>query len=678
MADSDRSRRDRDARVATLQGGAQVLRRVRRRLGALFPARPAGPDSPSVDVAALRAAYAAGALAAAPESFALVRVLGGDLEPRHRRGQTRDNLAFTLAHEPPLADCDKRWVVNRIADPEEEAAILAMLAAHGQPALRLPFEAEAYARAGWNTAALPDPGLLTGPGWDRLDAAARERLVLALYAAKNAYAMNNNGARNAALADGRARAKWTLPWDGNCFVTAAAWDAIRAAVTAEPWRPYFVTPMARVPDNAALLDPGFAPDPVEEPQLIFRRDAVESFDEAFVYGRRPKVELFWRLGAPGEWDRWRDDPWDPPRRPRAAEAEQAGVAGWTARLGSGRSALEGPERASFLDRGAARRAAIVATLDRLDTGLAPPDPDPAGLTCYSAAALAGLRDGPPDAPLRARIVADAEAALGRGPYSVVHKTTLPPSGDAHDYWHPAPYWWPRRFLPRGRPYVQRDGERVPGTRLYEPESDRYDRTRLQRLFDDVTALALAAEVAGRADAAAHAARLLQTWFVDPATRMSPHLRFAQVRLGWNRDEGVGTGVIEFKDLYYMLDAVRLLTRSDALDAAARDGLAAWFTAYLGWLLASPQGARERASANNHATYYDLQVASIAAWLGERTALRDALVRGQEPPRRSTRSRPSLVPIQSPPSLASAMSQTTRMPAAGAKAWPICRRSGSNS
>src|SRR5690606_17962942 len=222
----------------------------------------------------------------------------------------------------------------------------------------------------------------------RLGAAARERLWLALYRRKNAYAMNNNGARNLALADGRTSAKWILPWDGNCLVTPAAWGALRAAVSARPWLPYFTVPMARVPDNATLLDPDFVPNPVEEPQIVMRADAAERFDEEFVYGRRPKVELFWRLGVPGEWDRWRDDPWDPPRNPRAAGAGQVGSAGWVARLGSGRDGLAREDKASFLGRGTARRQAILATLARLADGITPVDPDPAGLPCYSSHALA--------------------------------------------------------------------------------------------------------------------------------------------------------------------------------------------------------------------------------------------------------------------------------------------------
>jgi hypothetical protein len=85
---------------------------------------------------------------------------------------------------------------------------------------------------------------------------------------KNNYVINNNGARNAALRDGKTRAKWVLPWDGNCFLTERAWSEIVTQVRARPYLKYFTVPMARTTDNAALLDPpstrtGFrAADPV--------------------------------------------------------------------------------------------------------------------------------------------------------------------------------------------------------------------------------------------------------------------------------------------------------------------------------------------------------------------------------------------------------------------------------
>lgn len=43
--------------------------------------------------------------------------------------------------------------------------------------------------------------------------------------------------------------------------------------------------------------PTMAPDTPEEPQIGFRYDSTESFQEAMRYGRRSKLELLWRLGA---------------------------------------------------------------------------------------------------------------------------------------------------------------------------------------------------------------------------------------------------------------------------------------------------------------------------------------------------------------------------------------------
>ena len=68
---------------------------------------------------------------------------------------------------------------------------------------------------------------------------------------------------------------------------------------------------------------------------------------------------------------------------------------------------------------------------------------------------------PGDAQLRAALdalVARAEEALSLGPFSVMDKTFMPPSGDKHDYASLGTYWWPDPSSPDGLPYVRRDGE----------------------------------------------------------------------------------------------------------------------------------------------------------------------------------------------------------------------------
>lgn len=67
-----------------------------------------------------------------------------------------------------------------------------------------------------------------------------------LYHEKNLYVMNNNGARNRALSIGRQMgAKWIMPFDGNCFLTASAWTEIRTTLlnSTNKQFDYYVVPM---------------------------------------------------------------------------------------------------------------------------------------------------------------------------------------------------------------------------------------------------------------------------------------------------------------------------------------------------------------------------------------------------------------------------------------------------
>lgn len=341
--------------------------------GPLFPwipweiTYPADRGNPPVaDEGSLQKAYNESELAQEPDTFVLYRIIGNDLEPRHRKGQSRENLQFILKHEPELAQCEKRWVVNRIVDTDEEQAIIDLLQAHKQRYIHIPFDLDAYSQVPWDFDGTLYPGFSQSLPFRILRKEMQTRYRIRYYRHKNNYAINNNGARNAALREGRGQAKWVLPWDGNCFVTAQAWDEIVRKVTAEPWYPYFIVPMARLTDNSRLFDPHFRPTPLDEPQILFRRDAQQEFDEAYPYGRRPKVELFWRLGIPGNWDQWGIEPWDLPCPDYAEDAGCFSTAGWVARLFSGQAHMETNDNYGDRHRRLAREDAIIAFLDQLD------------------------------------------------------------------------------------------------------------------------------------------------------------------------------------------------------------------------------------------------------------------------------------------------------------------------
>lgn len=336
---------------------------------------PPRPVCSGIDEQALKKEYLDQKLDQVADNFVLYRIIGNDLYPRHQKGQSRKNLEFIIEHEPELENCEKRWVVNRIVDRQEEKRIIDLLEKHDQKFLHLPFDPEVYAHLGWAMETFPAKDFLNSQKYQKLPLELKMRALVQTYRHKNNYVMNNNGARNAALRQGRRIAKWVLPWDGNCFLTKSAWQEITSKILAYPYYKYFIVPMTRVQDNQDLLDPDFRPEPNQEPQIIFRFEAKEEFDQSFPYGRRPKVELLWRLGVPGPWQRWKKEPWDLPFPELGAEAGQFAFAGWVARLFSGNPELEENKQLSFFKRGPARIEAIISFLNWLDQEILRPDPN---------------------------------------------------------------------------------------------------------------------------------------------------------------------------------------------------------------------------------------------------------------------------------------------------------------
>lgn len=209
----------------------------------------------------------------------------------------------------------------------------------------------------------------------------------------------------------------------------------------------------------------------------------------------------------------------------------------------------------------------------------------------------------------------AEDAMRQGPWSVTDKTQLPPSGDKHDYMSVGPYWWPDPSSPDGLPYIRRDGQT-------NPERYDYDNVRLKSMVYAVEALATAWYFTADPRYAKRAAMLLRTWFLDPATKMHPHLQYAQAIKGIS--EGRDIGIIDTAALVRLVDAIGLLQLSDAWTDADQAAAQRWFRAYLDWLLTSSHGRSESQRNNNHAVWYAAQVASFALFVGDQDTARQLL------------------------------------------------------
>jgi len=236
---------------------------------------------------------------------------------------------------------------------------------------------------------------------------------------------------------------------------------------------------------------------------------------------------------------------------------------------------------------------------------------------YLQAARRRIRDGDKSlAPALAGLDRDAQRALNAGPFSVVHKQATPPSGDKHDYMSQAPYFWPNPDTTNGLPYIRRDGER-------NPEINRFpDHRVMDEMVEAVETLALSYYLDGNNAYASKAAELLRAWFLDPATRMNPHLQYAQAIPGINTGRGIG--LIETRGLTRVVDAIGLLTGSKALTEADQRGLQEWFDKFLRWMRESQNGRDEAAAKNNHGTYYDVQAASFALFVDRQDLAREVL------------------------------------------------------
>lgn len=209
-------------------------------------------------------------------------------------------------------------------------------------------------------------------------------------------------------------------------------------------------------------------------------------------------------------------------------------------------------------------------------------------------------------PVYKQLLKEADAALKFGPVSVMEKKSLPPSGSKHDYMSLAPYHWPDPNKADGLPYIRKDGQTNPEVKDYK------DKEYLPKLCGDVHTLALAYYFSGENMYAEHAAKLIRVWFLDTATRMNPHLNYAQAIKGVN--EGRGAGLIDTRHFVKLIDAIGLIRESKYWTANDQQQMQQWAADFLHWMQTSKNGIAEMNTKNNHAVWYDAQRLALALYI----------------------------------------------------------------
>lgn len=224
-----------------------------------------------------------------------------------------------------------------------------------------------------------------------------------------------------------------------------------------------------------------------------------------------------------------------------------------------------------------------------------------------------------------RLLEEAELAMQDGPFSVADKGMTPPSGNKNDYMSISPYWWPDKSKEDGLPWVRHDGKTNPASKTEETDSKR-----IGHFTRSVRALAIAYYFSQDEKYAQQGIDYIRTWFINEETKMNPNVNYGQGVPGVA--EGRRGGIIDTRTLAdRMLDSIAMLSQSPSWTENDEEQIKQWYGDYLDWLIVDdlaggPKG--EAYAENNHGTWYDYQVASIAYFIGNEPLAKQMVQKGK--------------------------------------------------
>lgn len=600
-------------------------------------------------------------------TFLLLRAVGNALPPRHDPSQTLVNLRFILEHEHLDGEAEgeiaKHWVLNRIVDPAVRAQVKALFREFGASFSEIPFQLDDYARQPFKVV-VEDRGVddVHAPHPDEEEADGEWQRVVRyneLYDNKIRHAISINYARNVMLDLGRqSGARWILPWDQNCFLTNDAWRQIKGAITTQeaigarmaanafamaaagngqhqppPVVKYLVSYMDRLTrDNDEILSPEFHADPWEEPQIIFRNDAVERFDEQLRYGKRDKAALLIRLKVPGAWDDWGWSNWEQQQTYRNISRDVDGVtvpsAGYVVRLFSGKGgSFESNDAAAGLWREIKRGEGVLNFMNALEVRVMREtfkyrSEDLVVYDCARLGACHGAFKGKNDSDTASNtcadsllqvfaVLADAEKALRVAkPFTITDNSALDPFRHTHFF---------------SNYYDQAAG-------VAQDSED--DGLVLRHMVYNTTSLVLAWVLTADDKYAAKAVEFLDAMFVNASTYMDTTLDYTdlsflkQITSPAGYALGEPSGIRHTAALPQLLDAIRLLKSSSTSHLYSQE----WMEKLDKWIADLYDVLRKKLHAQTAFRYapglfglqYDLQVATLAAYMDDPLTLRYTL------------------------------------------------------
>ena len=213
-------------------------------------------------------------------------------------------------------------------------------------------------------------------------------------------------------------------------------------------------------------------------------------------------------------------------------------------------------------------------------------------------------------PLQETVLRQAQSDLNEKPVTITAYPAERSEGTLHDFFSEGDYWWPDPENPGGA-YIRRDGETNPDNFV----AHRHCMIRFSQIVGNLASAYLLTGDKTYADAVqAH----VRAWFIDPDTRMNPHLLYAQAIHGVT--PGRGIGIIDTIHLIEVAQSLLRLQETGALPDEVLEGARQWFATYLQWLKTHPNGIQEMNATNNHGTCWAFQAAAFAKFVGDRETL----------------------------------------------------------
>ncbi|MGJ8691641.1 MAG: alginate lyase family protein [Thalassotalea sp.] len=207
-----------------------------------------------------------------------------------------------------------------------------------------------------------------------------------------------------------------------------------------------------------------------------------------------------------------------------------------------------------------------------------------------------------------QLISDADKFMLLPADPVVNKSRTPPSGNKHDYLSYAKYRWPDPASKNGEPWIARDGVINPVS-----QGGDLDHERLHNFMAGLESLTFAYYFSEQDSYALKGIELINTWFLNPETRVHPNINFGQGVPGLTN--GRAAGIIDWSVFSSVISALQVFDNKGILPAATKQGMILWINRYLEWLLNHPLGKKANLIPQNHSNSYNFQVIAYMLYLG---------------------------------------------------------------